>query len=104
MAGVMPKTALLLTRSGVVQGEYASWYEIAVTLGISIGDDGHITFMGEKQNPGYVIDPDKTIITGEHWERIDAIKDWAKCYMEKKLPSDYRIYRFLKSQGPFPLL
>lgn len=82
----LPKTVLLLTKNDMVLGEYSSYFTIACSLGISIGNDGFIVFMGEKVHPQY----------GDSFTPIEALKDWAKCYMIKNLSNSYTIYRFIK--------
>lgn len=82
--GVMPRTALLLTRYGMVKGEFDNYFLLAVSFGLSI-KDGVITFNGKERNPTYF----------DEWDSVDAMKDWAKNYVKKNLTNDYKIYRFL---------
>ena len=94
MPGVMPPTALLLVRSGVVQGHFSSYTAIGYYLGIYIDDDGVITFMKEKRHPTYVLDTHGRADPG--FSKENAIRDWCRCSMQKNLPRDYEIYRYLK--------
>lgn len=92
MAGTLPKTALLLTNYGTTLGHFNSYGDIARHLGISISGDGQITFMDERVYPTYIMKED--LICG-NWTKEGAINDWARCYMEKNLPSSFHIYRYL---------
>lgn len=95
MVGTMPPTRLLLVCNDVVIGHFQSYADIAMSLGISVSDDGIVTFMGITQHPGFVMKKDehKYGVTGGWESKSDVIKDWAKYHM--KLPHGYRIYRYL---------
>jgi hypothetical protein len=86
----MPSTALLLTRSDtLVVGRFSNYTEVGHHLGISIDDDGKITFRGREVNPTYRLVPDDNGFT-----KTDAIRDWCRCHMHNNL-GDYRVYRYL---------
>lgn len=78
------KTKLLLTKNGVIKGEFDNYFSILLFFGASI-KNGSITFNGKTMIPKY---------SGE-WSDIDAMKDWAKNYMKNNLSDDYKIYRYL---------
>lgn len=78
----------------MVVGHFLAYSHIGHYLGVLIDDNGVITFQGKKQNPSYVLDTDPDPFRKE-FTKADAIKDWCRCYMEKNLSSDYRIYRYL---------
>ena len=92
--GTMPRTALLLVSSGVVQGHFASYSELTRWMGISVDmGTGWVTFMGKQQGPKYSV-KDDGMVANNHWKTADdIIRDWSRCHL--KLPSGYRIYRYL---------
>lgn len=93
--GVMPNTSLLLVSNGVVQGHFDSYSGVAHHLGISVSDDGQVTFMDKKVYPTYLME-DVGPISNNHWESKElVIKDWSRSYMSKHLPAGYTIYRYL---------
>lgn len=86
MSGSIPNTAYLLISNDRVVGEFETLPHITRYLGISIDNDGLITFMGDKVNPQYSL---------ECWTKANAVQDWSKCYMLKNLPSGYKIGWYL---------
>jgi hypothetical protein len=94
MAGSLPRTAYLLTLSGVVIGEFSSLADITQHLGISIDDEGYITFMGDKVHPEYALKSD-TELGPNGFTKLEAMRDWSKCYLDKNLTSSYKIYRYI---------
>lgn len=94
MAGVMPKTALLLVRNGIVMGHFNCLSEIAYFVGISVSDEGVITFNGEKVNPSYNMKEDRASVLEGAWkDKHEVVVDWANHHMH--LPSGCRVYRYL---------
>ena len=94
MVGTLPRTALLLTNSGVVQGHFQSWSQIGHHFGIKVSDDGVVNFNGEDQNPRYIMHERECMIMNTHWKsKEDVIRDW--CSRHMRLPSGYSIYRYL---------
>jgi Ni/Co efflux regulator RcnB len=94
MVGIMPKTALLLVSSGVVQGHFTNYSELTRGMGISVDmDTGWVTFMGKRQGPQYSV-KDDGMVSNNHWKTADdIIRDWSRYHLE--LPSGYKIYRYL---------
>ena len=82
--GTLPRAALLLTRYGIVKGEFDNYFSLAMSFGLSI-KDGVITFKGEERNPNY----------SDEWSEVEAMKDWAKNYVKGNLDNSYKIYKFL---------
>ncbi|CAL9986841.1 hypothetical protein VPHK469_0113 [Vibrio phage K469] len=92
MAGVMPATALLLTKNGQVIGEFNNYSELGGWFHISITEKGVITMGGIYQSPEYTLAPERNGFTPE-----EAVKDWCKNYLKKTVePRGYKIYRFVK--------
>jgi hypothetical protein len=94
MIGTLPRTKLLLVGNSVVRGEFQTKSEIGHHYGISVSDDGVVTFNGKPRLPKYVMDPDKCMIVGNHFKsKADVIRDWCACYM--RLPAGHKIYRYM---------
>lgn len=93
MAGVIPDTALLLTRYDIVLGSFSNYREVAYSIDLSIDGEGVVHLNGTEQNPSYCIDPNSATILGNHWEPDNALADWVKCYLNSQ--SGYKIYRYL---------
>lgn len=91
--GTLPATGLLLTSYGVVHGHYQSMSDVAYALGVSVSDDGWITFLGERRGPQYIMKHQDQFNGFE--TKHDVVKDWARCYMYKHLGSKYHVYRYL---------
>lgn len=88
--GVLPPTYYLAIKNGIVYGEFKNRLEIVYSLGISISDEGVITFMGREVNPTY------SIGEGDNsFKKCEAIKDWARYHMGSYLPYGFKIYRCL---------
>lgn len=91
MAGTMPSTALLLTRGGTVVGEFISYADLGLAVGISVTDDGIVMLGEDPQSPTYIYDP-----TGKNRNAFrtkrEIIADWTRCYFRDR---SYRIYRYL---------
>lgn len=85
MAGCLPKTRYLLTDYNLVIGSFDSLADIAYYLGVKV-KNGYIFLNDKKQLPEY---------STESFNEYEMIRDWAKCYMRGKLPSNYCIYRYL---------
>ncbi len=90
----LPPTAYLLTVYDIVRGTFDSLDSIARHLGISVDDEGVITFRGQAQLPSYVIKDEAN--PSNAFTKAGAINDWARYHMCDKLPAGYRIYRVLK--------
>lgn len=91
--GTLPATGFLLTSYGVIHGHYQSVSDVAYALGISVSDDGWVTFLEERRGPQYIMahqDPSNGFKT-----KHDVVKDWAMYHMRPHLESRYRIYRYL---------
>lgn len=84
MAGVLPRTAYLLTKNEMVVGEFSSRTDVAMHIGVSVDDNGRITFGGDEVGPKY---------SSEWANKDEIVRDWARYHM--KMPSGYKIYRYL---------
>lgn len=93
MVGVLPKTKLLLVNEIVVVGEFSSYSEIGHYFNIKVTDEGVVIFNGKEQLPHYVVTDDGPIVNNYWKSKSDIIRDW--CSRHMRLPSGYRVYRFL---------
>ena len=84
MAGVLPRTAYLLTKNEIVIGEFESLLAIATHIGISV-DDGQVTFDGKEVSPTY----------SDEWNKAGIIRDWARYHMKRNMQNGYKVYRYL---------
>jgi hypothetical protein len=95
MVGVIPKTALLLTKYDRIVGHFKSYSEVGHHLGVSIDKEGKITFMGKRCYPEYVLGDVNSFTPVKPFTPSEAVNDWCRCYMSKALPSHYTLYRYL---------
>jgi hypothetical protein len=97
MVGTLPKTRYLLTRYGVVKGDFQNKYEVGVYLGASINEEGSVHFLGKKMGPSYFVKGSKAektcSISNNAFTLEEALRDW--CYHHMNLPSEYSLYRYL---------
>lgn len=93
MAGVLPQTRLLLTKNGMVVGDYTTYREMATEFFGKLTFDverGQVMLNGIYQKPSYTVAPERNGFTPE-----EAIADWLKCYFVKQMRGEYRVYRYL---------
>ncbi len=97
MAGVLPKTAYLLTRCGVVVGTFDNLSSIAYYLGIQVCmKTGKIMFLGEEMSVTYCVDPRESGSYNGHFSSlVDVIVDFSRHHLRQNLPANYKIYRYL---------
>ena len=94
--GTLPATAYLLIDCNEVVGEFANKTAIARHFGIFVSDDGRVTFNGELVYPSYIMSSVGQMVLGNHFKsKEEVISDWSRSYLEKNLPRDCSIYRFL---------
>jgi len=97
MAGVLPRTGYLLTGYGGSIREFINLSEIAYFLGIYVSDKGCVTFRGLDVHPSYSMFSENRCSStyGKGFTKEEVVKDWAREYMCKHLPREYKIYRYL---------
>ncbi|QZI90364.1 hypothetical protein MYOV003v1_p0040 [Vibrio phage 207E48.1] len=97
MAGVMPRTALLLiSRADMLVGEYESAQAMAGYFGgLSFDNElGIVKLGGIHQKPHYTTLEENP---RNGWSPEAAMADWAKCYLAKRaVDRGCKVYRIVK--------
>ena len=98
MVGTIPPTALLLTKNDFVIVEFRSYFEVTKEIGISVSDEGVVTFLGKELHPHYVMKDNGQPGTKPFTSKQEVIRGWAGEYMRKHMHEHgYFVYRFLKN-------
>lgn len=93
MVGTLPRTKILVTKDEVVMGHFNNYTEVVHAFGISVSDEGVVTFYGQEQTPHYVMRGDGPL-SSNHWDsKSDVISDWARYHL--KMPRGCQLYRYL---------
>lgn len=91
MPGMLPQTRLLVLKNGIKVGDCASWQDVACVLGVSVSDDGVVSYDGVPQHPHYIYDR-----TGSDWNAFTTkgaiASDWVKHHLRDR---NISIYRYL---------
>lgn len=87
MVGTLPETNYLLLHNDYKIGIYPNKYELLLSsFTLCIDTKGFITLNGKEVYPSYNMD---------EFTIKEITEDFAKHYLEDRLPSGYEIYRFI---------
>ena len=93
MAGITPKTRLLVTFYDSVKFDCGSYLSVAICLGFHVEEvrgSYHVCDCdGMLMNPSY---------NNDFKDKSEVLSDWAKNYLKKNLGSHYKIYRYLTQE------